>query len=310
MFANRRTTAVVLFAAILLGTVTITAHDSDEPQFGKWRAPASVDPGGSHHINTAATEGCPIESPDGLMLFFASNRLEGKGGLDIWVSLRDKTDQPFGEPEVLPEPINSSANDFCPTPLTGNRLLFVSNRQPSMCGGGDIYETRLHPAKGWLAPQNLGCDVNSAGEEFSPSLVEAEGKTILFFSSVIGGTSDIYSSTLQPDGTWSKAQPVAELNTPLDDSKPNVRRDGLEIVFDSTRESIQPDIWTATRPSIYHPWSKPRPITIVNTPASETRATLSGDGTRLYFGGTVAGNSDLYVSERRQGGDDHHGNHR
>jgi Tol biopolymer transport system component len=300
----------VLFATILFGTLAMSAHDPDEVRFGRWGSPVSIDPGGKNSINTLVTEGCPIESPDGLSLFFASNRLDGKGGLDIWVASRDKKEQAFGDPVNLPEPVNSTGNDFCPTPLTGNRLLFVSNRQPSLCGGGDIFQTRLHPVKGWLPPENLGCQVNSPGEEYSPSLVEAEGRTILFFSSIINGTSDIYSSTLGPDGKWSKAQPVAELNTALDDARPNVRKDGLEIVFDSTRESIQPDIWTAVRPSIYHPWSKPRPITVVNSTASENRATLSRDGTRLYFGSTISGNSDLYMSKRRRADDRDNGDDR
>lgn len=302
MFASRRATGAVLFATILFGTLTMSAHDPDEVRFGRWGTPVSIDPDGKNLINTVVTEGCPIESPDGLSLFFASNRLDGKGGLDIWVASRDRKDQAFRDPVNLPEPVNSTSNDFCPTPLTGNRLLFVSNRQSSLCGGGDIYQTRLHPVKGWLPPENLGCEVNSPGEEYSPSLVQAEGKTILFFSSIINGTSDIYSSTLGSDGKWSKAQPVTELNTAFDDARPNVRKDGLEIVFDSTRESIQPDVWTAVRSSIYHPWSKPRPITIVNTPASENRATLSRDGTRLYFGSTRAGSSDLYMSVRQKGG--------
>ena len=58
----------------------------------------------------------------------ASNRPGGKGGLDIWVARRDSVDEPFGAPENLPAPINSAADDFCPTPLRGGRLLFVSRR--------------------------------------------------------------------------------------------------------------------------------------------------------------------------------------
>lgn len=305
MLMNCKPKGPALLALTLCGTLIVSAEQPGVVPFGPWGAPVSVDPGGLNQLNTAATEGCPIESPDGLHLFIASNRAGGLGGLDIWVASRDTTEDAFGTPENLPQPVNSAANDFCPTPLTANRLLFVSNRQPSLCGGGDIYQTRLHPVKGWLPPENLGCQVNSAGEEFSPSLVEADGKTILFFSSVINGSSDIYSSTLLPNGTWSKAEPVTELNTPFDDAKPNVRKDGLEIVFDTTRESVMPDVWTATRPSTSAPWSTPTPITIVNSQANESRATLSRDGTRLYFGSTRSGNSDVYVSVRSKAGKGH-----
>ena len=47
----------------------------------------------------------------------------------------------------------------------------------------DIYLTQHHPVRGWLEPKPL-CGVNSKFEEFSPSFVEAEGVTMLYFSSV------------------------------------------------------------------------------------------------------------------------------
>ena len=44
-----------------------------------WGPAVSIDPGGRNNINTSALEGCPIESPDGRSLFFASNRAGGQG---------------------------------------------------------------------------------------------------------------------------------------------------------------------------------------------------------------------------------------
>ena len=67
---------------------------------------------------------------------------------------RDDTDEPFGAPEELPAPVNSPANDYCPTPLRGKWLLFVSDRGgvdgygTTACGAGDIYLTRRSPATG------------------------------------------------------------------------------------------------------------------------------------------------------------------
>jgi hypothetical protein len=112
-------------------------------------------PGGVSKINTAALEGCPIESPDGRMLFFASNRSGGKGGIDIWVAYRESDQQPWGEPVNLPEPVNSAFDDFCPTPLPGGRLLFVSRRgaavdpaQTSTRRGCTRYRAGSSPRKG------------------------------------------------------------------------------------------------------------------------------------------------------------------
>ena len=180
-----------------------------------------------------------------------------------------------------------------------------SEGQPSpiIAGSANIYETRLDPALGWLEPHVLPCDgpdsINSAWDEFSPSLVEAEGRTILFFSSGRDGVQKIYMSERQPDGHWGPATPVEELNSPAQDARPNVSDDGLEIVFDSTRQGGNPDIWTARRTSISKPWSTPvRLGQNVNSDATETRASLSRDGRRLYFGSNRNGTSDIYVSMR------------
>ena len=48
--------------------------------------------------------------------------------IDIWVAHRSSTDEGFGAPVNLGAPINSGANDFCPTPVRGKGLFFVSTR--------------------------------------------------------------------------------------------------------------------------------------------------------------------------------------
>jgi hypothetical protein len=143
--------------------------------------------------------------------------------------------------------------------------------------------------------------------------VEAEGETMLFFSSDRGtpGKHRIYVSFLEPDGTWRAAEEVHELNAAgFSDARPNVRKDGLEIVWDSTRDGGPSQIYAATRSSIFEAWSEPRrldtcPIECVNDPnEAQSRASLSRDGRRLYFGSTRAnktlggGQADIYLSTR------------
>jgi hypothetical protein len=298
--------AHALAAATATAAVVVCLHAiaaADSPR--QWGPAAPVDfPVGT--INTAALEGCPIESPDAHYLFMASNRPGGMGGIDIWVAYRTAIGAPWSVPQNLPGPVNSAFDDFCPTPLTGGRLMFVSTR-PDVCAGPNIYQTRLDPALGWLDPELLPCGnldaVNSDFAEFSPSLVEADGRSLLFFSSNREGVHNIYSSELQSDGTWGLAVAVSELNSTLDDARPNVSHDGLEIVFDSTRAGGPPDIWTATRPRLSAPWSKPEALgPNVNSAAGESRPSLSRDGSRLIFGSGKPGgqgNSDIYVSSRR-----------
>lgn len=269
--------------------------------FSDW-GPAVAETG----VNTAAAEGCPIESPDGLNLYVASNRAGGIGSPDpndIWVFHRESIGGPWGPAQNLGQPVNSPFADYCPTPLRGNALLFVSNR-PGGCGGGDIYFGRRNPVHGWSI-QNLGCAATGAGPnfpggEFGPSLVETAQGTFLFFSSDgydVGGDQDIYMSRQRADGSFAPATPVSELNTPQHDFMPNLRKDGLEIVLNSNRPGGLggQDIYTASRASTSEAWSTPRNLGgLVNTAGNETRSSLSWDGRRLHFGR----DGEIFVSTR------------
>ena len=219
---------------------------SNRPMPRDWKAAQTIDPAGVNNVNTAAMEGCPIESPDGRALFFASNRAGGQGGIDIWMARRDGPSEPWRDPVNLPSPVNSASDDFCPTPLVNGELFFVS-RRPGVCGTGsaDIYRTRLDPITGWLEPVHLGCEVNSTGDEFSPSYVAAGGG-MLFYSSNRDGMHKIYASARQPDGSFGAPVEITGLNAPgFNTFRPNVSEDGREIVFDSDRPGGLggPDIW-------------------------------------------------------------------
>ena len=115
-------------AAILLIAPSGVAGKS----YGSW-APAVPETG----VNTSAAEGCPIQWPDGLSLYIASNRaaLLHPDPNDIWVFHRDSIDGSWSAAENLGQPVNSTAADYCPTPLRGKSLLFVSTR-PGGCGAG------------------------------------------------------------------------------------------------------------------------------------------------------------------------------
>jgi hypothetical protein len=270
---------------------------------GDWSTAQKLDEIDGNHpeVNTPSVDGCPILSPDGRTLYMASNRPGGHGGLDIWVARRERIDEPFGRPENLPAPVNSAANDFCPTPLRGKRLLFVSTRATAeSCGMGDIYVTREDPKRGWRAPRHLDCTPagpNTARDEQGPSLVEIGGEEHLFFStSAPGVPGDIFVSRDFGPGTL-----VAELSTAGNDIQPNVRKNGLEVVLSSQNAQGNQDIYAATRASTDDPWSAPVNLgPAINTAANETRPSFSWDGRTLLFGRAPGpeGMADIYVSTR------------
>jgi Tol biopolymer transport system component len=250
--------------------------------------------------NTTALEGCPHESTDGRSLYFASNR---GGSNDIYVSHRD-ADGEWGQP-VAVAVVNSTAHDYCPTPLPDGGLLFVSERNDGLnCDPprADIYYSRREPSGELLPPEHLGCVVNGPGHEWSPSYVSAGGG-MLFFSSSRTGKQRIYVSMRGPDGSWQAPQDIPALNDDLANSqRPNVSADGREIVFDSDRSgSLGVDIWYSYRATPHSDWAPPTRLenASINSAFTEARASFSRDGRRLYFGSNRGSSFDIFVAERR-----------
>jgi hypothetical protein len=179
-----------------------------------------------------------------------------------------------------------------------------------------MYVTRLRDGE-WTEPENLGCHVNSPAAEASPSLFRGHGGRVLYFSSARPGgyaeeplgtppDSDIYRAEELSGGSFGPAELVPGLNTADQDARPNVRLDGLEVVFDSTRAGTLggPDIYSSTRGSRRDAWSAPAHLgSDVNTSSSETRASLSRDGTTMVFGSNrtgTEGSTDIYVTTRER----------
>jgi hypothetical protein len=263
-----------------------------------------------------APGGCPIESRDGTLLYTAAGPA-GTNGLDIWVLRRNAQTNTYDSRVMLGDPVSvAGANDFCPTPLMGDWLMFVTTRDATdKCGepgavpglnGADIMLTRFAVtlpavAGGALQLQSnapakrLACypdGPNTKGAKFAPSLLTTPDGGFLFFSSdhngvTATGNHDIYMSEMRPDGSYGPGVPVAALNTAFQDQQPNVSRDGLSIVFASDRDGNM-DIFIATRAKITDAWSAPRNLsTSLKFPTSllpETRPSISWDQQRLYYG--------------------------
>lgn len=307
-------------ASLLAVAAAVPAAAQAMPtDFGSWSSAVRVEEAGGADpaFNGAGLDGCPYISRDGNTFYMASNRPGGLGGLDIWVSTREREGDPWGAPVNVGAPVNSASNDFCPTiSRNGHRFYFVSNR-PGGCGGADIYVTQLRNKSGFEEPDNVGCGVNSAADEASPMPIPERGDgPSLYFSSVRPGgysaeapgaaigDSDLYVSRSH-GGAFGQAVLVPGVNTASEDGQPNIRRDGLELFFYSNRPGTLGlnDIYSASRESASEPWSTPANLgpDVNSDLGSETRPSLSWDGKTLYFGSTRPGgdgNADHYVTTR------------
>lgn len=260
--------------------------------------------GSSSALNTDVNDGCPILDPYDNSLYLASNRSGGHGGLDIWIA--PWTGSGWGTPVNAGPTINTSADEFCPDPARGNRLFFVRGQQAG--GNTDIFVSKHLPNGAFQAPQRLstGDDaINSPAQEWSPSWFEAGGHEVLYFSSTREGRQRIYYSVDYGPAQLA-AGGVNTSETGIQDARPNVRHDGLEIVFDSNRFGTLggQDVWTARRSSVDQPWGPAEDLGVsINSSVNDTRASLSWDGTVLMFGSGRSGGGDIYTAVRNKGGE-------
>jgi hypothetical protein len=323
-------------AVVTATAVLVLAGVAHAKPSSTWGAAQKLDTinGNNSELNTPSLDGCPIQSPDGNSFYMASNRPGGQGGLDIWVATRAGAGAPWGAPQNLTA-VNTTADEFCPTPVPGHGLFYVSRAVVDgvTCGLGDIYFTRFNRNHGWSPSTHFACapaGPNTALDEQGPSLVEIRNQRYLYFSSSRaanqpGGlvNGDVYVSAEAGRGFGPASPVLGTVNSAGNDIQPNVRKDGLEMVF--TTNHGHPgaqggqDIYVATRSSVDAPWANVTNLgPAINTAFGETRPSLSRDALTLYFGRAAAaagtacpsadpcteggtGASDIYVSTRTRG---------
>jgi Tol biopolymer transport system component len=298
--------AVALVTARLL---TMGAFASDNAAFTDWTAPTNF----GSTINSAFNDQHPAITPDGLSLYFVSDRPGGSGGFDLWVAERVSTDSPWETPQNLGAIVNSAATEFAPNFSSDGHYLFFGSDRPGGCGSRDLWVSHRKHKKdnfGWETPVNLGCVINAGTFDDGPTYFEdpATGKVTLFFTSLNRpdgqGDFDIYSSDLNADGSFSPPANVAELNSPYRDTRTAIRKDGLEMFFASNRPGGLGviDLWVATRASTTEPWGVPVNLgPVVNSSFNDGAPAISRDGRSLYFYSDRPGGSglnDLYFSTR------------
>jgi hypothetical protein len=310
--AMRTRTSAAALPASVVALITVLLLPVSAEHFSDWSSPGNV----GAPVNSSFNEQHPALSPDGLSLYFVSDRPNGMGGFDIWVSRRLDRDSPWEEP-VDVEPLNSSVAEFAPAFDPGGHLLFFGSERPGGCGGRDLwvsFRKDKHDDLAWEAPVNLGCVVNWAGFDDGPAFVDDDETgvgTLYFISNRPGGRGDrdLWQTTRSWDGTFSVPVNVTELNSTASDSRPGIRRDGLELFFTSQRIGSVPsptgapssDLWSAVRGSTAESWSVPFNLGSLNTSALEAAPTLSKDALSLFFNSDRPGGFgglDLYVTTR------------
>jgi tetratricopeptide (TPR) repeat protein len=155
-------------------------------------------------INTDFWEASPSLSPDKSKLYFASSRLGGYGGKDIWVSTRQINGK-WGKPENLGPEINTPADEGCPFIHPDNQTLYFNSNGHEGYGLTDLFLVRKKDDNSWGTPLNLGYPINTIDDEGS-LIVAADGKTGFYASDGADtkGGLDLYEFELRDDIRASK----------------------------------------------------------------------------------------------------------
>jgi hypothetical protein len=150
-------------------------------------------------FNSAGTDAGPayFENDDAgvPLLFLASNRAGGAGGLDIYVSELTASGS-FGPPALVSE-LSGALNDLTPGVRHDGLEIFIASNRVGSIGAQDLWvSTRRAVDDPWSAAVNLGPAINSSTNDNFPS-VSSDRETLFFSSDRPGGSggSDIYIST-------------------------------------------------------------------------------------------------------------------
>ena len=155
-------------------------------------------------VNTDLWESAPSLSPDKKNLYFSSNRFNGFGGKDIWVTHRNASGK-WSEPENLGPTINTSGDETCPFIHPDNQTLYFNSNGLPGYGMADLFLTKKNAENKWSTPLNLGYPINTIDDEGS-LIVASDGYTSYYASDRKNKNSglDIYSFSLRKEISANK----------------------------------------------------------------------------------------------------------
>ena len=199
------------------------------------------------YFNSNELDVChPTVSPDGKTFIFASNRPDGYGGMDLYVSYL--VANRWTSPENLGPEINTAGNEAFPFLHHDGNLFYASDGLAGL-GGLDVFMAipllKDKKAK-WSIPLNMGAPFNSHYDDFG-FIINRKEDAGFFSSNREGGKGqdDIYSFTLKDGFNNIKPSPLKKMEICVFDMATNERIEGAEVVIKRAdanyTASVKPD---------------------------------------------------------------------
>ncbi len=216
--------------------------------------------------------------------------------------------QPFSITNVGAE-INSEFDDYAPVVNADEtELIFTTRRREGNLNENvgddnrpfeDIFVSKKEGGS-WQPAKNIGASVNTRFNDSNIAL--SPNGNILFLYKDGVGDGDIFSSTRQPDGTWTKPAPLpGAVNSSFYESSISITKDESTIFFASERPGGLGglDIYSCTKDK-KGAWTVVRNLGPgINTEYDEEAPFIDYDGKTLYFsskGRKGMGGYDIFKS--------------
>ena len=188
------------------------------------------------NINSNENEGALNISQDGQWLIFTGCLFQnGFGSCDLYISYL--TPQGWSAPENLGPNFNTEFWESAPSLSPDKRDLYFTSNRPGGYGGNDIYVAHRLDNGRWSAPQNMGPNINTAGDESFP-FIHADNSSLYFTSNELpgyGGT-DLFVVRKTATGEWGIPENLGyPINTIENEGSLVVAADGKTAYYASDR---------------------------------------------------------------------------
>lgn len=240
----------------------------------------------SDTLNRFVMQYFPVLTADETQMIFTRRKGDGPNDdEDLVISKKDEQGR-WMAPESISKNINTPLNEgTCAISADGRRLIFTSCSGRDGIGSCDLYES-VRVGDVWTSPKNLGRNVNSHEWESQPSL-SADGRTLYFVSDRDSGIGrrDIWVSTLNEQGVWTKAVNAGRtINSPFDEISPFIHANNQSLYFASNGLPGFGgyDIFYTEKDSAG--WGKPRNIgAIINDNEDQFSFFITANGEKGYY---------------------------
>jgi len=203
---------------------------------GKWSAPIAF----PKSINSPFWESYACLSLDGKTMYFSSERKDGFGSADIYMSKKEGRDN-WSKPQNLGPKVNSTEDEVGVFLHPDGKTLFFSSKRANSMGGYDIFKTTFDGSE-WSAPENLGYPINTTGDEVD-FVLSTDGKKGYFVSKREGtlGGFDIFQVDLGSYSVMASADLKSETSNGLSIVKGTVIDKDANTIYGAIIQVIDAD---------------------------------------------------------------------